>query len=72
MKKFNSELVRSNGTTVQSADNMSVDNVLHGVRNLLEAESFEVLYIFRTNPLRPSGDALSPHIRVTLSEESQS
>lgn len=69
MSKFNSKLVKLDGTHVQEANGQSVDDIVEGVRRLLERDDFKEMWLFRRHPLHASGEDLNVHIKIEVAED---
>lgn len=67
-KLMRTTLVKRDGTVVQEANDQTVENVLDGVRRLLERADFKEMYLFRRNPQAPDG-GINVHLYVKVNDD---
>jgi hypothetical protein len=65
MKTLTSRLIRRDGSTHQESNNQSIDEIVEGVRRLLERDNFSIMYLFRRHPVGPDGE-VNTHIYVEV------
>ncbi len=62
--RYSSQLIDKEGNTDRENLSMSKQEVLDGVRRLLERDDFTELFLFKRHPLSASGD-LNVHVHIT-------